>query len=86
MPLCNPYFSERLYDAVLLFAYANSLFDYARNEEQTVSTDRPTRREMDTAFKNAIDFRFRVANEERFRPLYGHFERRHENEADHVEN
>jgi len=84
-PLVNPTLSDRLYDAVLFYAYANSLFDYARNEEQSVSTSKPTKQEMATAFGNAVDFEFRAHNEGLFGPLAAHIDRRHEDEGELVQ-
>ena len=37
---------DRMYDVVLLQAHANRLFDYARNEKDSVSTERPSADEM----------------------------------------
>lgn len=71
----EPTRGDRLYDIILLQAYANSLFDYARNEEPTASTDRPTRDEMVTAFRNT--FEYTVRNEQLFERLQALIASRH---------
>jgi len=50
----EPARGEQFYDAVLLCAYTNSLFDYARNEESTAPIEAPSREEMKTALTNTF--------------------------------
>lgn len=45
---------EQLYDAVLLQAFINRLYEYARNEEQSTVMRAPTRSEMIDSLKNAV--------------------------------
>lgn len=78
----NPELSDHLYDSVLFYAYANSLFEYARNQGNSASITKPTRQEMNNAFANAVDFEFRVNNEELLEPLAAHIERRHDDEGE----
>ncbi|RBW58710.1 hypothetical protein [Ruegeria sp. A3M17] len=58
-----------LYDIVLLLAYVNSLFDYARNETQTVSNERFSRDEMMSARNNTFDLKYILGHEGQFMQL-----------------
>jgi hypothetical protein len=58
--------SEHYYDATLLHAYANSLFQYARDEVSEVNANSPPQKEMDTAMKNVFGLRYVVSNKEAF--------------------
>lgn len=71
---------EHAYDIVLLQAYTNSLFDYARNEMQTVEYTKPTQNEMNTAKSNVFDLIHRAKNPEYFRILDEIIARRHPND------
>lgn len=64
------------YDVVRLYAYCNSLFDYARNESQTAPTIKPTKEEMNTALNNAFGLKYVIANEDKFEFIKKMIERR----------
>ena len=76
-PQAEPERGERLYDAVLLQAYANSLFDYARNEATTAPTEKPSFEDMITAYKNTFTLIYTVQNEQQFEGMLAAIERRH---------
>lgn len=77
-PQNEPNRGDRFYDAVLLQAYVNSLFEYARNEEPSAPTANPSWEEMDTARKNTFTLRYTVQNEQMFEGLQQIIARRHE--------
>jgi hypothetical protein len=68
---------ELLYDAILLQAYVNDLFDYARNEAQTTPEEKPTHEEMITAYKNAINLRTTIAKADEMQGVLKIIQRRH---------
>ncbi len=68
---------ETLYDLVLLQAYVNSLYDYARNEKPKGPNSDPSVEEMSNAVKNAFDISFRSKNGKTFDDLQELIERRH---------
>lgn len=68
---------DLMYDIVLLQAYVNSLFEYARNEVLDVSTSRPSRSEMQTACRAVFSFVHISRNEHRYAGLNERIERRH---------
>ncbi|MCC4246868.1 hypothetical protein [Stappia indica] len=72
---------EHAYDIVLLQAYTNSLFEYARNEIQEIKYAKPTRAEMDTAKLNTFDVIHRAQHQEAFHILDDVIARRHSNSA-----
>ncbi|WP_051927605.1 hypothetical protein [Ruegeria halocynthiae] len=59
------------YDIALLQAYTNSLFDYARNEVESVSNEKPSREDMRTATVNVFD-RIRINQN---RPLFSELQK-----------
>lgn len=65
------------YDIVLLRAYTNSLFDYGRNEAETVSTGRLSREEMLNAYRNVFHYSFETTRTEFMGALTSAIERRH---------
>jgi hypothetical protein len=73
----HPNFPERLYDAALLQAYINSLYDYARNEADEVDTAEPSRDDMIDGLKNAFDLVYMAGHRELFVGVYPIIERRH---------
>lgn len=84
-PPTEPNRGDRFYDAVLLQAYVNSLFEYARNEEPSARneepsapTEKPSLEEMDNARKNTFGLQFTAQNEEKFEGLKQIIVRRHE--------
>lgn len=68
---------DSLYDVVLLVAYANSLFDYARNQIGDAESGEPSKNDMHAALRNAISTEIWASNDERLSGLYAHIERRH---------
>ena len=66
-----------LYDIVLLQAYANGLFDYARNEEQSIANERPTQDDMVTALRNTFGIHTIGRNEGLISQLHERIEKRH---------
>lgn len=60
---------DRFYDLVLLRAYINSLFDYARNERVAKIYSEPTKAEMQDAFTNVISLKLRISTEGKFLKL-----------------
>ncbi|MCG7518451.1 hypothetical protein [Ruegeria sp. Ofav3-42] len=66
-----------LYEVVRLQAYVNSLFDYARDQSQTVSNDKPSQDEMMTAKHNVFDLQYVMANEAQFNELDQRIQRQH---------
>lgn len=77
-PLNQASKDEFMYDSVLLYAYANSLFDYGRNEEKVLAAEAPKRGEMVTAFRNAVGIVDAGVNANRFEGMMRLIERRHE--------
>lgn len=71
-------FADRQWDATLLQAYVNSLFDYARNEADDVDTSKPSREEMIDALKNVFRLVYMMQREEHFIQVNKIIERRHE--------
>ncbi|RWA84903.1 hypothetical protein [Mesorhizobium sp.] len=71
-------FADRQWDAVLLQAYVNSLFEYARNEADDVDTSKPSREEMIDALKNVFTLVYMTQHEEHFVQVKKIIERRHE--------
>lgn len=71
-------FSDRMYDAVLLHAYINSLFEYARNEEDEMNASKPSREAMVDALKNAFTLIHMVQHEELYQGVSAIIQRRHE--------
>lgn len=74
-------FEDHAYDIVLLQAYTNSLFDYARNETQTIEGTKPTQAEMRTAKSNVFELINIAKNPDNFRNLDEIIARRHSNGA-----
>ena len=68
---------DLLYDIVLLQAYVNSLFDFARNETQTVFTSKPTQLDMVTAYRGISDFSLEHKHRDLKEKLMEIIERRH---------
>ncbi|WP_442577591.1 hypothetical protein ACSBOB_18645 [Mesorhizobium sp. ASY16-5R] len=73
----NPNIGERMYDIVLVHAYVNNLFDYARNESPTVEEKPPTRDQMFTAYRNTFSLIYTVRHPEKFVELGEIIQRRH---------
>lgn len=74
----NAAFPDRQWDAALLQAYINSLFEYARNEDDEVDTSKPSREEMVEALKNAFTLVHMVQHEDHYVEVKKIIERRHE--------
>lgn len=74
----NAAFPERQWDAALLQAYINSLFEYARNENDEVDTSKPSREEMFEALKNAFTLVHMVQHEDQYAEVRKIIERQHE--------
>lgn len=67
---------EYLYDAILLHAYTDSLFNYARNEDEVGPALQPTFSELRSAFRVAVGPEVAVRDEQRFGPLLDLLDRR----------
>lgn len=74
----NAMFPDRQWDAALLQAYINSLFEYARNEDDEVDTSKPSREEMVEALKNAFTLVHMVQHEDQYARVKKTIQRRHE--------
>lgn len=70
-------FADRLYDVALMQAYINSLYEYARNEENEVDTSKPSQEEMENALKNAFDLIHMVQHEPLYEGVKATIKRRH---------
>jgi len=68
---------DLLYDVVLLLAYANYLFEYARNEDENTASEKPSKIEMHTAIKSAISTEIWASDDDRLSGLRAHIDRRH---------
>lgn len=71
-------FADRQWDAALLFAYVNSLFEYARNEVDDIDTSKPSRDEMKDALQNAFTLVYMIQHKGQFVRVLEIIERRHE--------
>lgn len=71
-------FAERLYDAALMQAYINSLYEYARNEEDAVDTAKPSLEEMTDGLKNAFDLIHMMQQEQLYGGVKATIARRHQ--------
>lgn len=69
--------NDRIYDAVLLFAHVNALFDYARNEGRVAQSGKPSRAEMMTAFKNALSLEATIGKRDQLQGVIELINRRH---------
>lgn len=69
--------NDMLYDAVLLLAHVNALFDYARNEGRSPESAEPSREEMMTAFKNALSLNATIAKRDQLHGVIELINRRH---------
>ncbi|PYB77579.1 hypothetical protein [Rhizobium wuzhouense] len=69
--------NDRIYDAVLLFAHVNALFDYARNEGRVAKSGKPSREEMKTAFKNALSLEATIGKRDQLQGVMELINRRH---------
>lgn len=74
-------FRDRMYDTVLLQAYINSLFDYARNEADKVDTSMPSSEGMHNALTNAFTLDHVVRHSEMYDGVREVIERLHESRA-----
>jgi hypothetical protein len=74
----EPQRSEGFYDIVLLQAYTNSLFEYARNQEPTAPVEDPTKEEMIEASKNTFGLVNFAQQSEMFEVLNATIDRRHD--------
>ncbi|WP_426122837.1 hypothetical protein [Pararhizobium sp. PWRC1-1] len=66
-----------LYDAALLQAYVNGLFDYARNEAQTTPAAKPSYEEMASGLKSAVTLQVRASQTEQIKRVLDIVKRRH---------
>lgn len=73
----HPNFPEQLYDAALLQAYINSLYEYARNEADEVDNAEPSREAVIDGLKNAFDLVYMAGHRQLFAGVYPIIERRH---------
>lgn len=73
----TPQFYDYMYDTALLQAYINSLYEYARNEEDVVDTSEPSRKDMSEGLKNAFTLMHMVQHEELYLDVRELIERRH---------
>lgn len=71
-------FADRQYDATLLHAYINSLFEYARNEAEDVDLSMPSLEDMDDALKNAFNMIHMTQHEELYAGVKDIIKRRHQ--------
>ena len=71
-------FSDRIYEAALLQTYINSLYSYARNEEDEVDVSRPSRAEVTEGLRNAFTLVHVIQNEQIYEGVVVQIERRHE--------
>ena len=69
--------NEYIYDTALLQAYVNGLFEYARNESQTVERKRPSKQEMADGLKSAIGVNIWVRENGRIAEVMEIIARRH---------
>ncbi|QRM44615.1 hypothetical protein [Rhizobium sp. BG4] len=69
---------DLLYDAALLQAHINRLFDYARNEEQSTPVRKATRSEMIDALKNIVTIASWAGEKDQMAGVITLIERRHE--------
>jgi hypothetical protein len=70
--------AEMLYDAALLQAKVNRLFDYARNEEIEILPDKPDRQEMIGSLKNAVTVEVWATRYDDFAMVIDFINKRHE--------
>lgn len=68
---------DRIYDAVLLLARVNALFDYARNEGRSAGSDKPSRVEMMTAFNDALSLEATLGKRDQLQGVIKRINRRH---------
>lgn len=73
----NASYGEAIYDLALMQAYVNSLFEYARNETDDVTTNKPNKTEMISGLRNAFDMPFVLSHEELFQGGIDLLHRRH---------
>ena len=71
-------FLERIYDAALLQAHINSLFDYARNKADKVDASKLSREEIENGLKNAFTLTHMIRYEELYEGVKEIIYRRHE--------
>jgi hypothetical protein len=69
--------AQAYYDAAKLYFYVDRLFDYARNLAETV-TEEPTRLNMVSAFRSAVQLAHYVGNESTYQGAREMIDRRHE--------
>lgn len=70
-----------LYDSALLNSYVGSLFEYARNEADSVELREPNREEMNNSLRNVVTLIRFVREAERFNGALELIERRHGDET-----
>ena len=68
---------ERYYDSALLCSYANSLFEYARNESQDVAAIKPRRSEMRSALRQILPFNVFIQEEQNDGSVFKMIKSRH---------
>lgn len=73
----NNTMDQEMYDCALMMAYVNSLFEYARNEEDEVSDTAPTRSDMESGLKQAIGLVGYVKQKEKLGGVFEIIDRNH---------
>jgi hypothetical protein len=69
--------AEMLYDAALLQAKIDRLFDYARNEEEEVRPEKPSQEEMISSLKTAVTVKVWAMKKDDFAGVIEIIKRRH---------
>lgn len=70
-------FDTAIYDSVLLAAYTDSMYEYARNETDEVPNGLPTQLEMKSALRTSVGLPRFLQNEDRFSAVVSRIEKRH---------
>lgn len=76
-PIKKTTLDDQQYDAALIRAYASSLFEYARNQENEAPTSPPSKEEMMTALKNSATLKSFVTQQEKLSGCIDLIVRRH---------
>jgi hypothetical protein len=74
--------AEMLYDAALLQAKVNRLFDYARNETEEVRPEKPSQEEMIGSLKSAVTVQVWAMRNDDFAETVNIIKRRHVSEKE----
>lgn len=69
--------NEYIYDVALLQSYVNDLFDYARNESQSVERQKPSKHEVENGLKSALGLNVWVREDGRISEVKELIARRH---------